>query len=175
MKALLLGLGVVALLGGCANLSGEDAQGHGAHAEAIFFVLGNTDLPSKEIVYVAEPDPPVWDRWCAFESELEPCRALESMLIDLDAPFPADVAADIEFALAPAVVEFVEDRSTVVLPSAVVPPAIANDGGLLSFGRAITVHGKIFIPVDGIGAGWLFELTPSDAGWRLDVLATWIA
>ena len=29
--------------------------------------------------------------------------------------------------------------------------------------------------VDGLGEGWLFELTPTAAGWDIDVLATWIA
>ncbi len=173
MRRTAIALGLLVSIAACSASPGEPQPVAGPHAEAVRHALDQSE--DKELVYVVEPRPAVWDQWCGVEADLAPCRALEAMTIDLAAPFPADVAEQIVGAIAPARVDFVTDRSEVVLPLAVVPPEIKDDAGLLSFGRAITVDGNVYIPVDAIGRGWLFELIPTDHGWELDVLATWMA
>lgn len=148
----------------CAGNTAGEAQAAGPHAVAVDFALDRGHGEANSLVYVAEPTPEMWDQWCGFEADLDPCRALQAMTIDLAAPFPADVATEIESALAPRDVEFIDD-----------PGSALEDAGLLSFGRAIEVDGKIYLPVDAVLEGWLFELTPTDQGWDIDVLAQWIA
>jgi len=165
----------VLAVAGCATSQDESETIVGPHATAVQFAVDRGHSEDNDLVFVVEPDPGMWDQWCTGEGDFVPCHALQAMTIDLGAPFPSDVRNEIEGALAPRDVEFVDDRSTVVLPPAVYPPLIKDGGALLSFGRAIEADGKIYLPVDGIGEGWLLELTPAANGWALDVVVTWIA
>jgi len=162
---------------GCASTGAteESKDPNGPHAAVVEFALDRGHGEDTDLVWVVEPAPGLWDQWCGREGDFIPCHALQAMTIDLAAPFPADVATEIEAAFAPRDVEFVADRSDVILPPAVYPPEVKDGGGFLAFGRSIEVDGKIYLPVDGLGEGWLFELTPTAAGWDVDLLATWIA
>ena len=54
---------------------------------------------------------------------------------------------------------------------------IQNDAGLLTFGVLIEADGKVYLPVDAHGEGWLFELTPSETdntGWEITPIAAYI-
>lgn len=173
--AALVVLGLFAAACTSTRAAGEPQPPTDPHGVTIQFALDRGHAEDPDLVFVVEPAPEMWDQWCGFEGDFVPCRALQAMTIDLAAPFPADVAAEIEAALAPREVEFIDDRSTVVVSPAVVPPEIEDDAGLLSFGRAIEVDGRIYLPLDAIGEGWLFELTPTDHGWDIDIVAQWIA
>jgi len=162
------------LAAGCANTEVGDGP-NGPHAAAVEFSLDRGHGEEDDLVWVVEPAPELWDQWCGPEGDFIPCHALQAMTIDLGAPFPADVVAEIEVAFAPRRVEFIDDGNEVILPLAVYPPEVKDGGGFLAFGRSIDVDGTIYLPVDGLGEGWLFELTPTAEGWDIDVLATWIA
>jgi hypothetical protein len=172
--AALVVLGLFAAACTSTEAAGEPQASNDPHGVAIQFVLDRGHAEDRDLVFVVEPAPEMWDQWCSLEGDFVPCRALQAMTIDLAAPFPPDVAAEIEAVLVPRDVEFIDDRSTVILPLAVTPPEVEDDAGLLSFGRAIEVDGKIYLPLDAIGEGWLFELTPTEQGWEIDVLAQWI-
>lgn len=175
MKIMAAAVAFLLAVAGCATSQDESETVVGPHATAVQFALDRGHGEDNDLVFVVEPDPQLWDQWCGREGDFVPCHALQAMTIDLGAPFPFEVRTEIEAALAPRDVEFIDDGSTVFLPPAVIPPVIKDGGALLAFGRAIEVDGKIYLPVDGIGEGWLFELTPTEDGWDLDVVVTWIA
>lgn len=111
-----------------------------------------------------------------------------------DEPEPLDLsmakAVAIEYALgasdlgtkdlvAPSTVEFIEDRDSVIEPfgEGMMVAPIKNDAGLLTIGVLIESEGKVYIAVDAHGQGWLFELTPTDAGggaWDVQPIAEYI-
>lgn len=173
--AALIVLGLFAAACMSATGAGEPQTPTEPHGVAIEFVLDRGHAEDRDLVFVVEPASEMWDQWCGLEGDFVPCRALRAMTIDLAAPFPPDVADEIGAVLAPRDVEFIDDRSTVILPLAGTVPEIKNDAGLLSFGRAIQVDGKIYLPLDAVGEGWLFELTPTEQGWEIDIVAQWIA
>jgi len=171
----LVACGLLAATCASSDAADEPHSPTGPHGVAVRFALDRGHAEHNDLVWVVEPTPELWDQWCGAEGDFVPCRALQAMTIDLGAPFPSDVAREIQASLAPRDVEFIDDGASVFLPPAVYPPAIKDGGALLSFGRAIEVDGKIYLPIDALGEGWLFELTPTDQGWDLDVLVTWIA
>ncbi len=162
---------------GCASTgAAEESKGPtGPHAAVVGFALDRGHGEDTDLVFVVEPAPERWDRWCGGEGDFIPCHALQAMTIDLGTPFPADIAAEIEAAFAPRDVEFVDDGADILLPLTGSVAEAKDGGGFLAFGRAIEVDGNIYLPVDGLGEGWLFELTPTAPGWDVDLLATWIA
>ena len=148
----------------------------GVHAAAIEYAIGQGQLANGNLAYVAEPRPEAWDQWCAFDADVAPCRALQAMTIDLSAPFDAATRAEIEAAVEPASVEYIDDPATVILPlpqGEMLAP-IRNDAGLLAFGRAIDVDGIVYLPLEAHGHGWLLEATPAGDRWSLDVIAQWM-
>jgi hypothetical protein len=161
---------------GCTSTgAAEEFRGPiGPHAVVVEFAVDRGHGEDTDLVWVVEPAPGLWDQWCGREGDFVPCHALQAMTIDLGARFPSDVATEIEAAFAPRRVEFVADASDVILPPALYPE-VKDGGGFLAFGRSIDVDDKIYLPVDGLGEGWLFELTPTAEGWDLDVLVTWMA
>lgn len=159
-------------------------------ATAIRYVLDETDLESKDLVYVAGPSTELWDQWCDFdtgEPGEEPldavpaaCDVLDSTTFDLPATYEDDAAAEISEALSPAAVEFVDDPNSVIgtLDEGMMIAPIENDAGLLSFGVMIEADGKFYLPVDAHGEGWLFELTTTSTGentWNIRPLAAYAA
>lgn len=148
------------------------------------------NLETKDLVYVVGPSTELWDQWCGFdtgEPGEEPhdevpsaCGVLDSTTFDLPATYQGDTATEIENALAPITVEFIEDPDSVIgtLDEGMMIAPIEGDAGLLTFGVIIEADGKAYLPVDAHGEGWLFELTPSSNGdgtWDIQPIAAYIA
>ncbi len=163
-----------------------------AKAAAIEYVLGDSNMGTKDLIYVAGPSLELWDQWCGFdtgEPGEEPhdeapaaCAELRESVLDIEAVYPpgSDSAIEIADALAPATVEFIEDRDSVIEPfgEGMMVAPIKNDAGLLTFGLLIDAGGKVYLPVDAHGQGWLFELTPTQpegGAWNIEPIASYIA
>lgn len=151
----------------------------GLHAAAIDYAVSQGHARGKTLIYVTGPSAELWDQWCGAgfaEGIDDACDVLDSIAFDLAPVFEGDTAAEIVEALAPATVEFVENRDELFEPlgEGMVAPVI-NDGGLFSFGVSIEAGGKVYIPLDGHGEGWVFEATKTDEGWDLEPIGFWIA
>lgn len=152
----------------------------GLHAAAIDYALSQGQSRGKELVYVTGPSTGLWDQWCGagFAQGIdEACDVLDSIAFDLPSVFEGDKAEEITDALAPAAVEFVENRDELFEPmrEGMMVAPVVNDGGLMSFGVSIEADGKVYLPLDGLGEGWIFEATPTDEGWTIEAVASWIA
>lgn len=82
--------------------------------------------------------------------------------------------------------EFEESRAFIEDPESVTEPLeegmmvapVKNNAGLLIFGLMIEADGKVYLPADAHGEGWLFELTPNqpqDGAWTVEPIASYIA
>ena len=156
---------------------------------AIMFVLDETDLERKDLIYVAGPSIELWGQWCGFDTG-EPgedphdevpsaCDVLDSTTFDVPATYEGTLAAEIETALAPATAEFINDPDTVTgtFEDGMMIAPVEGDAGLLTFGVVIEADGKVYLPVDAHGEGWLLELTPSSSGdgaWDIRPIAFYI-
>lgn len=196
MRRLALLVVVAVVLASCtsgeAEFEGEGLDLAGVKAAAIRYVLENSNaLSGKDLVYVAGPSLEPWEQWCNFdigEPDVEvgadnppACDVLHATSFDLPIVYPAgsDSANEIETALSPVEIEFIEDRESVVEPfgEGMMIAPIQNDAGLLTFGVLIEADGKVYLPVDVHGEGWLFELTPSETdntGWEITPIAAYI-
>jgi len=162
-----------------------------AKAAAIEYALGVSDLGTKALVYVAGPSLEIWDQWCGFDTgepgeephdQVPACAVLRESVLDVDAVYPqgSDSAAEIEDALAPSTVEFIEHRDSVIEPfgEGMMVAPIKNDAGLLTIGVLIESEGKVYVAMDAHGQGWLFELTQTGSGggaWDVQPIAEYIA
>ena len=170
----------------------EPLDSSNAKATAIEYILRETNLGSKDLVYVAGPSLEIWDQWCGFdtgEPGEEPhdevpaaCAELRKSVLDVDTVYPpgSNSAIEITEALAPILVEFIEDPDSVFEPfeEGMMVAPIKNDAGLLVFGLLIEADGKVYLPVGAHGEGWLFERTPTQpdgGGWSLRVVSAYIA
>ena len=163
-----------------------------AKAAAIEYALEASDLGTKDLVYVAGPSLEIWDQWCGFDTG-EPdvevgaddppaCDVLDATSFDLPAVYPTggDSAEEIKQTLAPATVEFIVDRESVIEPfgEGMMVAPIKNDAGLLTIGVLIESEGKVYIAMDVHGQGWLFELTPTGSeprSWDVQPIAEYVA
>ena len=181
---MILALGVLVTACGAAEVGDEPVPETiddptpypGVHAAVIEFAMGHGQLVRGDLVYVAEPRPEAWDQWCAFDAELAPCRALQAMTIDLSAPFDGATRDEIETAVSPFRVEYIDDPASVILPlpqGEMLAP-IRNGAGLLAFGRAIEVDGTVYMSLDAHGTGWLLQATPTGDGWEIETIAQWV-
>ena len=110
---------------------------------------------------------------------LTACEVLNSIAFELLPTFVDPEAAEISDALSPAITKFIEDSRSVIDPMAegegmMVAP-VKDDAGLLTFGLAIESEGKVYLPVDGNGQGWLLEVSAIGDGWHVEAIASWIA
>lgn len=194
MKRLMLCLLAVAL-GACDGVDVTDESEpldlSMAKAAAIEYAVSVSDLGTKDLVYVTGPSLEVWDQWCGFDTgepgeeshnEIPACDVLSATSFDLPPVYPAgsDSAAEIENALAPATVEFIEDPDSVIEPfeEGMMIAPIKNNAGLLTIGMLIESDAKVYIAMDGHGQGWLLELTPTgpdSGGWDVQPIAEYIA
>lgn len=161
-----------------------------AKAAAIGYALSVSDLGTKDLVYVAGPSLEIWDQWCGFDTgepgedphdEISACDVLDETSFDLPAVYPAggESASEIESALAPATVEFIEDRDSVLetFEEGMMIAPINNDAGLLTIGVLLESEGKVYLAMDAHGQGWLFELTPATSeggGWIVQPISEYI-
>jgi hypothetical protein len=191
MKRLVLGLMV--LLVACNATVDDEPQPTAlstATAAAIEHALEVSDLGNKELVYVAGPSLEIWDQWCGFDTgepgedphdEIPACDVLDATSFDLPPVYPvgSESASEIEEALAPATVEFIEDPESVIEPfeEGMMVAPISNDAGLLIIGVLLEAEGNVYIAMDAHGQGWLLQLTPdqSDSGWTVHPIAEYIA
>lgn len=188
-----MALGLLVVLAACTATGDDEPEPLDlsmAKAAAIEYVLNVSDLGAKELVYVAGPSLEIWDQWCGFDSgepgedphdEIPACDVLDETTFDLPAVYPAggESASEIESALAPATVEFIEDRDRVIEPfeEGMMIAPIRNDAGLLTIGVLLESEGKVYVAMDAHGQGWLFELTPATSkggGWTVQPISEYI-
>ena len=174
-----------------AEVESEESDQPGVYAAAIQYAFAEADLARRNLIYVTGPSLEVWDQWCNVDTG-EPgeppvavsqaaCDVLDASTFDLPARYePGSGEADeIEAALSHAEVEFIEDRESVIEPfgEGMMIAPVKNDAGLLTFGVSIEADGKIYLPVDAHGTGFLLELTPSDTsdtGWEVTPIAGYV-
>lgn len=193
MRRLVFLVVAVLAIAGCASgkveADNEGLDPAGINAAAIQYVLGASGLSQKHLVYVAGPSVELWDSWChvatgepgedVHDENPTACGVLDTSSFDLPAVYPAgsDAADEIEGAFSPAEVEFIEDPESVIEPfeEGMMIAPVQNDAGLVTFGVPIEAEGRIYLPTDAHGSGWLFELTPSaaDEGWDLTPIAAY--
>ena len=197
MRRLALLVVVAVVLASCTSgeveFEGEGLDLAGVKAAAIRYVLENSNaLSGKDLVYIAGPSLELWEQWCNFDTG-EPdvevgadnppaCDVLDATSFDLPVVYPvgSDSADEIETALSPVEVEFIEDRESVIEPfgEGMMVAPIKNDAGLLTIGVLIESEGKVYVAIDAHGQGWLFELTPSGSelgSWDVQPIAEYIA
>ena len=185
---------LIAAAGACTpgGTEPEVVDQSGVYAAAIQHVLVQTELGGKDLIFVAGPSLEVWDQWCSFETgepevedeggDLAPCDVLDASSFDLPIIYePGSSEADeIETALSHAQVDFIEDPDSVIEPfeQGVMIAPIQNNAGLITFALPIQANGKIYIAIDAHSSGFLLELTPSetpsDTGWDVTPIASWI-
>ncbi len=91
--------------------------------------------------------------------------------------FTARSGREIESALQPAAVSFVDDHSDalVVSDSLRLPFPVKDGAGFVALSIAVEVREKVYLHVDLHGAGVLIEATPTASGWSVDILQAWMA
>ncbi len=162
-----------------------------AKAAAIEYALDDSNLGTKDLVYVAGPSLELWGQWCGFDTsepgeephdEIPACNVLDQTDFDPPAVYPAggESASEIETALAPATVEFIENPDSVIeaFEEGMMVAPIRNDAGLLTIGVLLESEGKVYLAMDAHGQGWLFELTPATSeggGWFVEPISEYIA
>jgi hypothetical protein len=91
--------------------------------------------------------------------------------------FTARSGREIESALQPDSVSFVDDQShaLVVSDSLRLPFPVKDDAGLVALSVAVESRQKVYLHADLHGAGVLIEATPTASGWSVDILQAWMA
>ncbi len=161
-RAVLLVIGLVA--GGCTSGGGGEVDGEGLDQSGVYAAAIDAfvDVGGKELIYVAGPSWEPWSQWCNVETG-EPgeppldqneaaCAARDASPVAPPPVYPpgSPEAQEIEEALAPAEVEFIEDPQSVIEPfeEGMMVAPIQSDAGLITFGVPIEADGK---PIGTLG------------------------
>jgi len=154
------------------------------YTAALEYLASEGHLTEADLYYVVQPSVAAWKRFC---DEPDPfgeqpdvggaCVAVSSIEEDTVLRFTAGSRREIESALQPASVSFVDDHSeaVVVSDSRLLPLPVRDGAGLVALSVAVEVRGKVYLHVDLHGAGVLIEATPTTSGWSVDILQAWMA
>lgn len=151
----------------------------GLYSAALEYLASEGHLTEADLYYVVQPSVAAWKRLCdgpdPFGEQPEvggACVVVSSIEDDTVFRFTAGSRREIESALQPASVIFVDDHSDalVVSDSLRLPFPVKDGAGLVALSVAVEGQRKVDLHVDLHGAGVLIEATPTASGWSIDIL-----
>jgi hypothetical protein len=185
-----VGLVVAVLLSACTpGLSSDEylsVDEAGLYASVLAHLDAEGHLADGNLVYVVQPDLVEWQVWCDdlefddFNEQpdtADACAVAASIEDGAKFEFTRGAAAEVEAALQPATVEFVDSYSDALatddVPHEYQP--VNNDARLIAFSVALESRGSVYLHIDLHGRGVQVEATPNKTGWAIEILGSWMS
>lgn len=183
-----LGFVVAVLLAACTpGLSSDEylsVDTTGLYAAALAQLDAEGHLDDGDVVYVVQPSLGDWLSWCdepdPFNEQPdtgEACDVVPSIENEAKFTFAEGTVDEVEAALRPATVRFVNNYSdALVADDGSRPPRPVKEGArLIAFSVALESQGMVYLHIDLHGHGVLIEAAPHETGWIVEILLAWIA